>query len=369
MKIIVAPDKFKGSLTSMQACECIKDGILQTNKNAEVHLFPMADGGDGFAAVMKYYLQTQTVHCKTVDPLMRDISAAYEWDDENKTAIIELASASGLTLLKEDERNPLKTSAYGTGLLIKHAVDKGAQKIMLGIGGSAANDAGIGILAALGFIFKDEHDEILNPVGENLLHIKNIIPPAVRPSVEFIIACDVTNILFGKEGAAFMYAAQKGADENAISLLDKGSKHFAAIIKYKTGKDIANFSGSGAAGGVAAGLAAYFNLQIVSGAKLIVEISGIQKQLTDAAIIITGEGRLDNQSSKGKVIHQIASMGKALNIPVIALCGEICIEETEIKAMGLNAACSLINKYTSKEEAIKEAAALLQLAAASLFKK
>ena len=143
---------------------------MQTNKNAEVHLFPIADGGDGFAAVMKYYLQTQTVHCKTVDPLMRDISAAYEWDDENKTAIIELASASGLTLLKEDERNPLKTSAYGTGLLIKHAVDKGAQKIMLGIGGSATNDAGIGILAALGFIFKDEHDEILNPVGENLLH-------------------------------------------------------------------------------------------------------------------------------------------------------------------------------------------------------
>ena len=367
MKIIVAPDKFKGSLTSMQACECIRDGILQADKNADIKIFPMADGGDGFADVMKYYLQTRRVQCKTVDPLMRNISASYELDATNKTAIIELAAASGLLLLKEEERNPLHTSTYGTGLLINHAIDNGAKKIILGIGGSATNDAGIGILAALGFVFKDEKDKTVKPVGENLSYIKSVTVPASLPAVEFIIACDVINILFGKEGAAFIYASQKGADEKAVQFLNEGLKHFASVIKAQTGKDIANFPGSGAAGGVAAGLAAYFNIQIESGAKLITAISGIEKHLQDADMIITGEGKLDYQSSKGKVIHQMVSIGKKHNIPVIALCGEVCINESEIKEMELYAAHSLINQNTSKEKAIKKAAALLQLAAASLF--
>lgn len=293
MKIIVAPDKFKGSLTSMQACECIRDGILQAIRNADVHLFPMADGGDGFAAVMKHYLQTKSIECQTVDPLNRRITASYEWDEANKTAVIELASASGLVLLKEDERNPLQTSAYGTGLLIQHAIDNGAKKIILGIGGSATNDAGIGILTALGFIFKDGNDKVVTPAGKNLSLIRSVTLPSSLPFIEFAIACDVTNVLFGKEGAAFVYAPQKGADENAVKILDEGLKHFATLINLQTGKDIAGFAGAGAAGGVAAGLSAYFPVQIISGAKLVIGLSGIEKHIKDAGIIIAGEGKLD----------------------------------------------------------------------------
>ncbi len=342
---------------------------MQSNKNADVLIFPMADGGDGFAAVMKYYLQTETITCKTFDPLMRSISAAYEWDAKSKTAIIELASASGLVLLKGGEQNPLYTSTYGTGLLMQHAIDKGAQKIILGLGGSATNDAGIGILSALGFVFKDKQGIELKPAGENLRHVQTIDIPSLLHSIDFTIATDVTNILFGKEGASFIYAPQKGADENTVAILDKGLQHFAATIQSQTGKDIASFEGSGAAGGVAAGLSAFFNTEIISGASLITSVSKIEAVLFDADIIITGEGKLDDQSSRGKVIHQIATIGKQYNITVVALCGEVCINETAVKNIGLQVAVSLVNESISKEEAMKKAAALLQLAAASLFIK
>ncbi len=311
MKIIIAPDKFKGSLTSLQVCECIRRGVLQNSINADVYIFPMADGGDGFGPVMKYYLHTETITCKTVDPLMRSISAAYEWDIKNKTAIIELASAGGLVLLKEGEQNPLHTSTYGTGLLIQHAIDKGANKIILGLGGSATNDAGIGILSALGFVFKDEQGRELKPAGENLQYIQTMNIPSLLPSIKFTIATDVTNVLLGKEGAALIYAPQKGADENTVSILDEGLQHFAATIQLQTGKDIASFRGSGAAGGVAAGLSAFFDTEIISGASLITSISKIEDVLFDADIIITGEGKLDNQSSKGKVVHHIAAIGNS----------------------------------------------------------
>lgn len=365
MKIIVAPDKFKGSLTSMEACACIRDGILHADKHAAVHLFPMADGGDGFAAVIKHYWQTETIQCKTVDPLNRKITASYEWDEANKTAMIELAAASGLVLLSEEERDPLQTSTYGTGLLIQHAIDNKATKIIVGIGGSATNDAGMGILATLGFIFRDENNAPVIPVGKNLSRVRSVRPPSSLPAVEFIIACDVTNVLFGKEGAAFVYAPQKGADATAVKILDNGLQHFAAVIQSQTGKDISGFAGAGAAGGVAAGLSAYFPVQITSGAKLVTEISGMEKCLKDTDVIITGEGNLDEQTGKGKVIHQIISVAKQQGIPVIALCGEVSITGKAAKEMGLHAAVSLTNNNISKQAAIEKAAVLLQSAAAS----
>jgi glycerate kinase len=177
MKIIIAPDKFKGSLTSFEVCHAIAEGIRQADETAAFFLFPMADGGDGFAEVMKHYLQTSTIDCTTVDPLGRNIQASYQWSSKSKTAIIEMAVASGLVLLKQEERDPLKTSAYGTGLLIKDSIDKGAEKIILGLGGSATNDAGTGILSALGFQFEDAGGELVKVCGENLLQIEKIIPP------------------------------------------------------------------------------------------------------------------------------------------------------------------------------------------------
>lgn len=368
IKVIIAPDKFKGSLTSMQACECIRSGVLQANKNAAIKIFPMADGGDGFATAIKYYWQTATVHCKAVNPLMKAIDASYEWDETNKTAIIELASASGLMLLKEDEQNPLHTSTYGTGLLIQHAIEKGACKIIVGLGGSATNDAGIGILSALGFGFKNKQGNILPPVGASLSSVNSIEPPPLLPSVEFVVACDVANTLFGRQGAAYIYAPQKGADGNAVKILDKGLRHFAYIIQLQTGKDIASFSGSGAAGGTAAGLAAFFKTQIVSGAKFIIDISKIEEQIEGAGIVITGEGKLDSQSLQGKAVYEIAMLAKKRQTPLIIFCGQNTLGKAAMQKAGKPIVVALTQKG-SDDAAIKNAAALLSNAAANYFKQ
>ena len=368
IKVIIAPDKFKGSLTSMQACECIRSGVLQANKNAAIKIFPMADGGDGFATAIKYYWQTATIHCKAVNPLMKAIDASYEWDETNKTAIIELASASGLMLLKEDEQNPLHTSTYGTGLLIQHAIEKGACKIIVGLGGSATNDAGIGILSALGFGFKNKQGNILPPVGASLSSVNSIEPPPLLPSVEFVVACDVANTLFGRQGAAYIYAPQKGADGNAVKILDKGLRHFAYIIQLQTGKDIASFSGSGAAGGTAAGLAAFFKTQIVSGAKFIIDISKIEEQIEGAGIVITGEGKLDSQSLQGKAVYEIAMLAKKRQTPLIIFCGQNTLGKAALQKAGKPIVVALTQKG-SDDAAIKNAAALLSNAAANYFKQ
>lgn len=369
MKIIVAPDKFKGSLTSMQVCECISRGILSVIKDAEVLQLPMADGGDGFAAVMKYYCNTETIHCNTFDPLMRNITAGYEWDKVNKTAIIELAASSGLVLLKQEERDPLNTSTYGTGLMIQQAINNGASKIMLGIGGSATNDGGIGILAALGFIFKDINENILSPVGESLLHIHTIEKPSHFSSVQFVIASDVTNVLCGKDGAAYIFGPQKGADENAVQFLDKGLEHFAGLIKTNTGKDIASFAGSGAAGGVAAGLSAFFETQIESGALIVVKTSQLEKQLPGTALLITGEGKLDGQTLHGKVVQQLALLADSYGIPTIIICGENKLTQEAVTNTGITAVVELINETITKEHAMVNAAALLTETATRLAKE
>ncbi len=359
MKIIVAPDKFKGSLTSMQACKAIQAGIHQCISHAEVLLFPMADGGDGFDEVLQHYLQTETVHCNTVDTLMRPIAATYQLNTFSKTAIIALAAATGLVLLKDEERNPLLTTTYGSGLMIKHAIENGAEKIILGLGGSATNDAGMGILAALGFQLLDSDGNSLPPVGGNLEWVNQIIAPAVIPAISFQIACDVENVLHGKHGAAFVYAEQKGASAADIILLDNGLAHIAKIIQSQTGRDVANIPGAGAAGGVAAGLMAYFNCKMIQGALLVMEASSILKQIPGATLIITGEGKLDAQSINGKVIQHIAKLGKQNNVPVIALCGIADVSQEQIIESGLSAAYQIINDNISQQYAIDNAGELL----------
>lgn len=369
MKIIIASDKFKNSLGSMQACEAMAAGVLLGDENANVLLFPMADGGDGFASVLKHYWHTQTIECKTFDPLMRSMIGTYERVAADNTAIIELATASGVVLLEKTVRTPLKTSTYGTGLLIKNAIDNGAKKIILGLGGSATNDAGTGILHALGFRFFDASNNQLFPVGEQLMHIRQVIPPAIIPAVHFTIACDVQNKLYGRDGAAWVYGPQKGADQNAIELLDEGLRSFAGIIKIQTGKDIANFPGAGAAGGVAAGLSAFFDIEVMSGAAMIIDASNIKSSLKDATLLLTGEGRLDSQTANGKVVQQIATLGNEFHIPVMALCGDVIITKAQIRAMGLEDAVMIADKVTSKEEAIAIATMLLQIAAAEMIKR
>ena len=359
MKIIVAPDKFKGSLSSMQACKAIEAGIHKVVSSAEVLLFPMADGGDGFDEVMQYYLQTQTVDCNTMDPLMRSLHATYQITTVTKTAIIALSAASGLVLLNKEERNPLHTTTYGTGLVIKHAIEHGAEKIILGLGGSATNDAGMGILAALGFRLLDNNGNEPAPVGKNLPGIVRIIPPPEFPYVSFQIACDVENVLFGNDGAAFVYATQKGASKDEVDILDKGLEHISKIIIQQTARQIAMIPGAGAAGGVAAGLMAYFDCEIIPGAKLVMEASNILEEINNTSLLITGEGKLDVQSTKGKVVQHISKLGKENHIPVIALCGIVEASPSQINEWGLSGAYQTIDEGISQRHAIDNAGTLL----------
>jgi glycerate 2-kinase len=357
MKIIIAPDKFKGSLTAFEVCKAVTAGIKNADENTEAISFPMADGGDGFAAVIQYYLQTESVSCAAADPLNRPINASYQWNEKTKTAIIEMAVASGLVLLKDDERNPLLTSTYGTGLLIKDAITKGANKIILGLGGSATNDGGTGILEALGFQLMDINKNLLKANGSNLVAIKKIISPPL-PSVKFEIACDVQNVLYGPSGASFVYAPQKGADAQQVKFLDEGLKNLAAVLLQQTGKDIAHIEGSGAAGGIAASLISFFDAELKQGIDMILSVSNIEKELENADLVITGEGKIDRQSMDGKVIRRIAALANKRNIPVIALCGKLELNAGDIKKTGLSNAFA-IGAFLSLEESMNNAGKLL----------
>ncbi|MEP7376277.1 MAG: glycerate kinase [Chitinophagaceae bacterium] len=367
MKIIVAPDKFKGSLTSFEACKAISDGIRKANEKTEIIEFPMADGGDGFSAVLQRYLKTDTVVCDTLDPLGRKITAVYQWDEKNKIAIIEMAVASGLVLLNEEERNPLLTSTFGTGLLIKHAIERGAKKIILGLGGSATNDGGTGILSALGFQLISKSGSLLQASGENLLAIQKIIPAPFIPSVKFEIACDVQNVLYGHQGAAYIYAPQKGADKEQVEFLDKGLKNLADILKEQTGKDISKIPGTGAAGGIAACLLSFFDVNMKKGIELITEAGDIENEISGADLIITGEGKIDDQSGEGKVVGYIAALAKKYGVPCIGLCGITELDKTGSKKMGLKKIIALQDGSVTNKEAMNNAAALLQEKAAAIF--
>ncbi len=365
MKIIIAPDKFKGSLSSFEVCRDVEKGIRSVKPDLQLHSFPMADGGDGFAEVLKHYHATDTIFCEAVDPLHRETRASYQWNGNEKTAIIEMAAASGLTLLAKEERNPLITSTYGTGMLTRDAIGRGARKIILGLGGSATTDAGTGILSALDFLFEDEKGNSLTACGENLSRINRIVPPVVLPPVLFEIACDVENILYGENGAAYVYAPQKGADEAMVKQLDKGLRNFDSVVKRQFNKAVSSIPGTGAAGGIAAGLLPFFDVKMKKGIDMVLEASGMEQYLQGANLLITGEGKIDAQSTQGKVVGRIASLAKANSIPCMAFCGYL--EPGIEKLTGLEKIIALAEDESAIEEAIQNAAMLLQKEAAACF--
>ena len=361
MKIIIAPDKFKGSLTSEEVCNAIEEGIRKKRDDSpEVLSFPMADGGDGFNIVLQHYFRTEAIDVETVDPLGRAMKASYQWNASTRVAIIEMATASGLVLLKSEERNPLRTSTYGTGLLIKDALQRGATRVILGLGGSATNDAGIGILAALGFSFINEAGKALEPAGGSLSQIASIVSPVNLPEISFEIAADVENPLFGTKGAAYVYGPQKGADRSMVELLDNGLRDFAALIKMKMSVDIASFPGAGAAGGIAAGLSAFFKLDMKKGVELVLNANKLEEELPNADLLITGEGRIDDQSGSGKVVGTIASLAKKYKIPCIAFCGLLEASERELADLGVTAAFAIADPDRSTEENMRNAFVLLR---------
>lgn len=367
MKIIVAPDKFKESLTTFEAAACISEGIRAAIPGGEILSFPMADGGDGFASVMQYYLHTETIHCKSVDPLGRAVNASWQWQPSGKTAIIELAVCSGLALLEPAVRNPMETSTFGSGVLVRDAIKKGAQKIILGLGGSATNDGGTGLLAALGFTFYNAYNQVLDPRGRTLSQMERIVPPADLPAIKFEIACDVQNILHGPAGAAFIYAPQKGATAADVLLLDEGLKNLARVLLQHTGKKVDEMAGTGAAGGIAAGLMAYFEVSLRKGILMVLEASHIEKAICDADLVITGEGKLDGQSKEGKVVAGVAEIAARHGVPAIAFCGQLDMANHLLQQMGLAAAFSIMNRPMPLQDATTHAGALLQDCVRNVF--
>lgn len=367
MKIIIAPDKFKGSLTSAEVCQAITAGILKNSARHKIFHFPMADGGDGFNNVLHSYFHTRTVNMITVDPIGRSIMAKYQLNRSESLAIIEMASASGLVLLNETERNPMLTSSIGTGILIADAYRLGARRIILGLGGSATNDAGIGILSQLGFMFKDAAGNQLDAVGGNLTKIYTVIPPSSLPEISFEIAADVVNPLYGPNGAAYVYGPQKGADKEMVELLDQGLRHFADLIKRQFSKKIADFDGAGAAGGVAAGLTAFFDVKVKKGVELVLETNKLEASLSDADLVITGEGKIDDQSGYGKVVGTIASLAAKHKVPCIAFCGQIEADERQVSTLQLNAIHPIADSSKTNEENMQNAYSLLCDKAAAVF--
>lgn len=361
MKILLAPDKFRGSLDAPQVCEAMTEGIRMVSPKIEVVSLPMADGGEGTLDLLLWYSGGKKQTAQVQDPLGRLIDAEYGLSADGKTAFIEMATASGLRLLKTEERNPLKTSTFGTGELIKLVLEAGVENIILGIGGSATTDAGIGMAAALGWQFLDENGKKLSPIGENLIKIKAIkqssstIYPQRRPhsSLNIKVACDVTNPLFGENGAAYVYGPQKGADKQAVELLNEGLQNIANVFERDFGKNYAQIAGTGAAGGLGFGAVAFINAELKEGVKLLMDFCDFDKNLKDVNLIITGEGKIDNQTLQGKLIKGITDRANNANIPIAAICGMLDVSPQELQEISINYATSILNRPMNLDDALK----------------
>lgn len=351
VKIVLAPDKFRGSLTATEVCAAMSEGIRQVIPNAEIIALPMADGGEGTAEILTLITGGQMLSKEVADPLGRPIQASYGWSGQ--TAYIEMATASGLKLLSNEERNPLKTSTYGTGQLIQDAVQKGVKRLVLGIGGSATTDAGIGMAAALGWKFLDANNQELAPNGENLICIEQIIPPS-QPITDLHIevACDVNAPLYGPEGAAYLYAPQKGATPLMVKQLDEGLQHLSAVIQRDFGKNLAQTAGAGAAGGLGFGALFFLNATLKEGIKIVMEQTEFHKHLLGANLVLTGEGKIDEQTLQGKLIAGIAQAARAQSIPSVALCGTLLVSPQDIQRIGLSYAVSILPRPMTLNEAI-----------------
>ena len=356
MKFVIAPDKFKGSLTGFEFCDAVEEGIKMVFKDAEIIKKPLADGGDGTMEVAKYYIKGETVIVTVNDPLFRPINASYLYSDETKIAYIEMAEASGLKLLNVDEFNCMETTTSGTGELIYDALEKGATEIILGIGGSATNDGGMGMANALGYRFLDDNGQELIPIGKNLSKVKSIDDSNKNnrlDSVKIKVACDVTNPFYGLQGAAYIYGAQKGASENEIIYLNQGLCNFAEIIKNRYKIDLQKVSGAGAAGGVGGGAFVFLNGELISGNNLIKELADFDIAIKGADWIITGEGQLDEQTLSGKTIDGVVTSAKMNKIPVAALCGSVSISVEQQQKFGLAYVASIVRGISTLKEAME----------------
>jgi glycerate 2-kinase len=368
MKILIAPDKFKGSLSASEVCDAIEESIYSLKLDIEVIKLPLADGGEGFSEAIIGNKSTKKLEITVNDPLNRWRATQY-YQLDNDIVIIEMANASGLKLLSSSERNPLKTSTYGTGQLIKAALGNGAKKIIVGIGGSATNDAGMGMAVALGYKFFDKNEIELSASGENMLKVVKMIEPAQKPwqNCEIKVACDVSNMLYGINGAAYVFGSQKGANAQQIKELDEGLKQFSRIVNKHFGKLFHFIEGTGAAGGLGYGLIAFLGAELKSGIDLILEANGFDEKLKGIDLVITGEGKIDSQTLNGKVVAGVARRAKEKGIPVYAVCGLNELTDSQLIELGVSKIASLKSQEISTEYAIKNAKEILKMRVKTLF--
>jgi glycerate 2-kinase len=338
MNVLIAADSFKDALSAEDVCFALARGIGQAWPSAQLHCFPLADGGEGTFEVLSAHLQLQKITVSTCDPLQRPLEAPYGLSAHGKTAFIEMAMTAGLPLLRPEERNPLETTTFGMGLQIADALRHGAAHIILAIGGSATNDAGMGMAAALGWRFYDAQGPIDVPTGKDLGRIERIEPPAISlPSCTVEVICDVTNPLYGPFGAAFVYARQKGADDDAIEQLDKGLEHFASFFPHIS----PHTAGAGAGGGMGFAALAFLAARLRRGIDLVLDLTRFEEALVNTDLVVTGEGKIDAQTAHGKLIHGICRRAALHTKPVVAFCGKLEATETEIRQIGLQQAWSI----------------------------
>ena len=368
MKIVIAPDSFKGSLSSTDAAAAIEVGVRRVLPRARCTKIPMADGGEGTVQALLDALGGKFVTKKVTGPLGEPVRARYALLADGETAVIEMAAASGLQLLDAKSRNPLHTTSFGTGELILAAIQKGAKKIIIGLGGSATVDAGMGLAQALGVQFFDKNSRLIRQYGNGRLLAKvsgldvSDLHPAVRKT-HITIASDVTNPLFGEQGAAYVYGPQKGATPTMVKTLDSNLYSFSEVVKRKLRRNVNNIKCAGAAGGLAYGLVVFAKARVKRGADLIAHMTNLKKQIALADLVITGEGRIDFQTAFGKTPIGVAKIAKKCGVPVVAIAGSLADDSHQVFKYAINGLESTITEVTTLDDIIGKPEFYLQNAA------
>ncbi|MFJ8256683.1 glycerate kinase [Peribacillus asahii] len=363
MKIVIAPDSFKGSLTAVEAAQAIERGVKKVSHSIKTVLVPVADGGEGTMDSLVAATNGRMVEVSVKGPLLDSVQAAYGVLGDGQTCVIEMASASGLCLIDSTRRNPLLTTTFGTGQLIKKALDDGCQKFILAIGGSATNDGGIGMLQALGMQLLDSDGKAIGYGGEELSRIVQIDDQDFDSRIadcEFLIASDVQNPLIGKDGASYVFGPQKGATSQMVEMLDQNLSHWADLVETKTGIRLHDKPGAGAAGGIGGAFQAFFPSETKRGIDIVIEYTGLADKLTNAECAFTGEGQIDFQTASGKTPMGVAEEAKKKGIPVFALAGSIGKDIDVLYEHGITSVHSIVNTPMTLQEAIIGGAVLLE---------
>ena len=366
MKVVVAVDSFKGSMTSMEAARAVRDGILAADPKTYIVIKPLADGGEGTTDALIEGMHGEKVKITVTGPYGEKIDSYYGYLPEKKTAVIEMAAAAGITL--SDKREPMQATTYGVGEMISDAIDRGCRNIIMGIGGSATTDGGIGMMKALGIQFLDENGNDVGEGAQALFRVRKIQKEGVHPflsKVRFQIACDVTNPLCGSQGAVYVFGSQKGVTEEIKAMLDEAMNRYAAVVESTLGIRCRDIPGAGAAGGLGFACLAFLNAVLTPGIDLVLNAVDLESELLDADIVVTGEGRLDEQTAMGKAPVGVAKRAKKYGAKVIAFAGSVTEGAGACNKEGIDAFFPIVRGVTTLDEAMSKETAMANMRAAS----